>query len=133
MACFDNTLYLASQTALFCDMLQYAWADSLEDYIGEMPGAVQVHDIAFDEGDVWAGCDNAANSIIRYDQSGQQVDAIDRSLVPCATGLAIDPEGMLWAADNPNGLIYRIDPAGSALIPGTWPRIKLLAFPGPAS
>jgi len=41
------------------------------------------------------------------------VDQIESSLVPSATGLTMDDDGYLWASDNTNGKIYKIDPDGT--------------------
>jgi len=46
------------------------------------------------------------------------VDQIESSLVPSATGLAMDDEGYLWASDNTNGKIYKIDPDGTGIAEG---------------
>lgn len=99
--------------------------DSLLDYVPDMPNAVQAFDIAYDEGDIWVACDNDGYSIIRYDTSGSIVGSIERSLVPDAEGLTVDPEGYLWASDNENGLIYKIDPEGLGFEPRTWGALKV--------
>lgn len=98
--------------------------DSLWDYIPSLPGAVTAYDIAYDQGDIWVACDNAGNSIQRYDTGGAVTGWIERTLVPDAEGLATDDAGFLWASDNENHLIYRIDPMGSPLEPSTWGGIK---------
>jgi hypothetical protein len=89
-----------------------------------MPEAVLAYDIAYDDGDIWVACDNADHSIRCYDTSGNLTASIERSLVPDAEGLTFDTDGCLWAADNVNGLIYRIDPLGTGLTPSTWGAIK---------
>jgi hypothetical protein len=98
--------------------------DSLDDYIAAMPEAVLAYDITYDQGNIWVACDNTEHSIRCYDTSGALVGSIERSLVPDAEGLTMDPEGFLWASDNVNGLIYKIDPLGTGLIPSSWASIK---------
>lgn len=92
-----------------------------------MPGAVSAHDIAYDQGDIWVACENTGFSIMRFSTSGVLVEAIERSLVPSAVGLTLDGDGCLWASDNENGLLYRIDPDGTALAQTTWGALKAAA------
>lgn len=89
-----------------------------------MPDAVLAHDIAYDQGDIWVACENSSHSIRCYDTSGSLVDFIETSLVPAAAGLCMDPDGYLWAGDNANSLIYKIDPDGTVLAPDTWAGVK---------
>lgn len=99
-------------------------ADSLWDYVPAMPGAVSAHDIAFDQGDIWVACENPGFSIMRFSTAGILVEAIERALVPSAEGLALDADGCLWVSDNVNGLIYRVDPEGTALEQTSWGAVK---------
>jgi hypothetical protein len=53
--------------------------------------------------------------ILRYNSSSTVVDQIESSLVPSATGLTMDDAGYLWASDNVNHKIYKIDPYGTGV------------------
>lgn len=72
-------------------------------------------DIAYDSGDIWVACDAPGTPILRFDEAGSIVDQIESTLVPSATGLTLDDEGYLWASDNINGLIYKIDLTGTGV------------------
>lgn len=79
----------------------------------DLPGAVTAWDIAYDLGDIWVACAAPGTPILRYNSSSTIVDQIESSLVPSATGLTMDDDGFLWASDNTNGKIYKIDPDGT--------------------
>jgi len=60
-------------------------------------------------------CEAPGTPILRYDSGSMVVDQIESSLVPSATGLTMDDEGYLWASDNINGKIYKINLAGTGI------------------
>jgi hypothetical protein len=94
------------------DRIQYRTADSLLSYI-DIPEAVTAWDLACDGAFLWVACDAPGYPLLKYDGSGSVVDQIPSSLVPSATGLTMDDQGYLWASDNLNGKIYKIDPEGT--------------------
>jgi hypothetical protein len=68
------------------------------------------HDIAFlSGGGVWIARDNADSPIIGYTTSGVVAGYIEGSLVSAASGLAVDPDGHIWASNPDNDMIYQID------------------------
>ncbi len=75
-------------------------------------------DIAYDNGDIWVACAAPGTSILRYNSGSTVVGQIESMLVPSATGLTLDDEGYLWASDNINGKIYKIDPDGTGISEG---------------
>jgi hypothetical protein len=100
------------------DRIQYRTADSLLSYI-DIPEAVTAWDLACDGAFLWVACDAPGTPLLKYDGSGSVVDQIPSSLVPSATGLTMDDQGYLWASDNLNGKIYKIDPEGTGTGGGT--------------
>jgi hypothetical protein len=115
------------------DRIPYQTSDSLLVFI-DLPGAVTAWDIAYDGGDIWVACEAPGTPILKYNSSSTIIDQIPSSLVPSATGLTMDDSGYLWASDNVNQLIYKIDPLGTGVsgddVQGTgMPEVHLSANP----
>ncbi|MBD3277014.1 MAG: hypothetical protein GF388_01830 [Candidatus Aegiribacteria sp.] len=104
----DHELFISSSESLYVNTLEYLYSDSMEFYC-DIPGAGTALDIAWDNGDLWVASTLTESPILKYDGNGQLLQAVDSSIVPSAVGLAIDDEGYIWASDNDNQMIYRID------------------------
>jgi hypothetical protein len=90
---------------------------------------ITFHDIAYQTGsdsagDIWYAVDDASYPVRVYNSSGTQVGWLPSTVIPYACGLCFDTAGYLWASDNVNHKIYKIDvdmtgvgEEGSAAIP----------------
>lgn len=73
-------------------------------------GYYQTKDIAIDaDNHIWVAANHPTHSARLYNAGSTMIDYIPTSLVPHATGMAMDPDGFLWMADPVNNKIYKID------------------------
>lgn len=92
-------------------MARFSTAGSVSTYMTLFPGlGTGCHDIAFRAGGgVWIARDNSDSPIIAYNTSGVLSGYVESSVISAASGLAVDPQGHLWASNPDNDTIYQID------------------------
>lgn len=70
----------------------------------------RTRDIARDyTGCIWAASDDSQIPISCFDSSGNTVEEISNSIISSAAGLTFDDNGHLWASNNDDMMLYRID------------------------
>ena len=124
LAVYDSYLYMAGEMYYECGYVEYCVSDSAETYLDFNGVSGDIFDIAYDGGDIWLAC-ASGYPVRRFDVSGTMTDHLESSLIPCARGMTMDPDGYLWISDTQNDLIYKVD-LSTALQPTTWGWIKRL-------
>lgn len=112
-ACFDsNYIYILGTNYSGAPVVaRFTTAGAVSSYMTLFPGlGTGYHDIAFRSGGgVWIARDNADSPIIAYNTSGVLSGYVEGSVISAACGLAIDPDGHLWASNPDNDTICQID------------------------
>ena len=70
----------------------------------------RTRDIARDSmGRIWVASNDSRIPIRCLDSSGNTVEEISNNIISSAAGLTIDDDGHLWASNNDDMMLYRID------------------------
>ncbi len=123
LAHHNQFIFIASGFDYTCHYVDYFNSDSLEVYLQFINTGADIYDITYDDGDIWLAAFDTEYTVRKYDTYGAVIDFLEISLIPQASGLAMDPDGYLWVSDIDNDLIYQVD-LEVALDRSTWGWVK---------